>query len=364
MIDNKLSSANVDLMQNIRVIRNFLQATRQRNETKYNTNIRINYFGSYWILFSQLLGNNIYTKLQDSILNNKGTQISDVSLKNEIEKAKIIESNSRSIQVALTKLEEFSFFGGLIHQLKPSVNYSKFPDYSKAIEDIWSDAVNDTLIIQALIACGFSGLKIKNTKMGETYYFGKKGNWDVILTSEEASISSSILLLLDSYNNSSNSSIVDKLVEIKNNWLTINNTDRSYKYYFLKYPEFTSRLNYYVRPNDYEIRMLGTDGVNPLLAYHISPLVLTVCQKIRDNNKCEERYCYNQHSGNSPLILKNGMTLTSTNDGWVINNNDIINEALIAKHNLILINNNYLLTDNAVMDRIEVAVHFINDIYS
>ena len=83
MIDNKLPSANEDLMQNIRVIRNLLQATRQRNETKYNTNIRINNFGSYWILFSQVLGNNIYTKLQDPILNNKGTQISDVSLKNE-----------------------------------------------------------------------------------------------------------------------------------------------------------------------------------------------------------------------------------------------------------------------------------------
>ncbi|MCB0751964.1 MAG: DUF262 domain-containing protein [Ignavibacteriae bacterium] len=110
MIDHKLSNANEALEQNIRVIRNLLQATRQRNETKYNTNIRINNFGSYWMLFRQLLSDDIHTKLQDPILNNKGTQISDPSLKNEVEKAKIIQSNSKNIQVALKGLEEFSFF--------------------------------------------------------------------------------------------------------------------------------------------------------------------------------------------------------------------------------------------------------------
>ncbi|MCB9247040.1 MAG: hypothetical protein H6613_00015 [Ignavibacteriales bacterium] len=109
MIDHKLSNANETLEQNIRVIRNLLQATRQRNETKYNTNIRINNFGSYWMLFRQLLSDDIHTKLQDLILNNKGTQISDPSLKNEVEKAKIIQSNSKNIQVALKGLEEFSF---------------------------------------------------------------------------------------------------------------------------------------------------------------------------------------------------------------------------------------------------------------
>ncbi|MCB9247039.1 MAG: hypothetical protein H6613_00010 [Ignavibacteriales bacterium] len=147
--------------------------------------------------------------------------------------------------------------------------------------------------------------------MGETYYFGRIGNWDTILTSEEPSISTSIFSLIDMYNQSSKTTTVDKLEEIKSNWLNKNQTDRSYKYYFLKYPEFTSKLNYYVWPNDYEIRMLGTEGSNPLVAYHISPFVLTVCKRINDKKVCDEDQCFIQYSGNSPLILKNGVTLTS-----------------------------------------------------
>ena len=363
MIDHKLSNANEALEQNIRVIRNLLQATRQRNETKYNTNIRINNFGSYWMLFRQLLSDDIHTKLQDPILNNKGTQISDPSLKNEVEKAKIIQSNSKNIQVALKGLEEFSFFGGLIHLLKPSLNYSKFPDYFKAIQDIiWNGAVNDTLRIQALIACGFDGLKIKDTKMGETYYFGRIGNWDTILTSEEPSISTSIFSLIDMYNQSSKTTTVDKLEEIKSNWLNKNQTDRSYKYYFLKYPEFTSKLNYYVWPNDYEIRMLGTEGSNPLVAYHISPFVLTVCKRINDKKVCDEDQCFIQYSGNSPLILKNGVTLTSRKEGWEIPKHSLIDSMIIKKYSLALSNDFYFLKDDNKKDRIEIAIEFIKDI--
>lgn len=359
MIDHKLSNATEALEQNIRVIRNLLQATRQRNETKYNTNIRINNFGSYWMLFRQLLSNDIYKKLQDPTLNNKGTQISDTSLKNEIEKAKIFQTASENIQNALVRIEEFPFFGGLIHQLKPSVNYSKLPEYLKAIQDIWNDAVNDTLRIQALIACGFDGLKIKDTKMGETYYFGRFGNWDVILTSEQENISKSILSLIDSYNLSGKTTAVDKLLDIKNNWLAINQTDRTYRYYFLKYPEFISKLNYYVWPNDLEIRMLGTEGSNPLVAYHISPFVLTICRRINDKNVCDENNCYLQYSGNSPLILKNGITMTSKDEGWQIPRHSLIDTAIVTKYSLVTINDFYILKEIDKKDRIEIALEFI-----
>lgn len=362
IIENKLSTATEELKQNIRVIRNLLQATRQRNETKYNTNIRINNFGNYWMLFKQLLSNDIHTKLQDPTLNNKGSQISELSLKNEVEKAKILQSNSKNIQVALKEIEELSFFGGLIHELKPSVNYSKFPDYLKAIEDIWGDTANDTLRIQALIACGFDGLNIRETKMGKTYYFGKEGNWDVILTSEELAVSTSILSLIVAYNQSTKTTVVDKLMEIKNNWLTINNTERSYKYYFLKYPEFTSKLNYYVRPNDYEISMLGSDSSNPLSAYHISPFVLAVCKRINDINICDEKDCYIQYSGNSSLILKNGITLTSKLDGWKIPKHSLIDSNIETKFSLVRENDFYILKDDIKQDRIEKAIDFIKEI--
>lgn len=361
-IDNKITLVNDALKSNIRVIRNLLQATRQRNETKYNTNIRINNFGSYWMLFRQLLSNDIYTKLQDPYLNNKGSQISDASLKNEIEKAEILQANSQNICNDLVGIEEYPFFSGLIHQLEPSINISKYHQYFKAIGEIWDETISDTLIIQALIASGFEGLKIKDTKMGETYYFGRKGNWDVILTSEEAIISKSIILSLDLYTQSNKSTAIDKLEEIKTSWFNKNSTDRSYKYYFLKYKEFTSKLNYFVWPNDYEIRILGTEGSNPLVAYHISPYVLTVCRKINDKNICDEDQCYLQYSGNSPLVLKNGMKMTSKEEGWLIAKHPLIDSSIISKYSLISINDEYILNDNTNKDRIEIAIDFINDI--
>jgi hypothetical protein len=198
--------------------------------------------------------------------------------------------------------------------------------------------------------------------MGETYYFGRKGNWDVILTSEEAIISTSIILLLDLYTQSNKSTAIDKLEEIKTSWFNKYSMDRSYKYYFLKYQEFTSKLNYFVWPNDYEIRMLGTEGSNPLVAYHISPYVLTVCRKINAKNKCDEDQCYLQYSGNSPLVLKNGMKMTSKLEGWLIPKHSLIDSSIISKYSLSSINDEYILNDNTNKDRIEIAIDFINDI--
>ena len=346
----------------MRIIRNLLQATRQRNETKYNTNIRINFFGSYWMLFEQLSITDVYKEIQVPTLNNKSTRISDTSLNNEIEKARILQSNNIIVCNALKNLEELDDFGGLIHQLKPLLNQSKLQNYLQAIKEIWSNSISDTLKIQALIACGFDGLKIKDTKMGETYYFGRNGNWDAVLTSEDSSISTSVLSLLDTYIQSSKSTVEDRLLEIKNIWLDTNKNDRSYKYYFLQYPEFTSKLNYYVWPNDYEIRMLGTEGSNPLVAYHISPFVLTVCKRVNDKNICDINKCYLQYSGNSPLILNNGITLASKSDGWQIPKHSLINSNIEEKFSLVTENDFYILKDDIQKDRIEIAVDFINEI--
>ncbi|RZK10293.1 MAG: hypothetical protein EOO43_20435, partial [Flavobacterium sp.] len=186
MIKHDLSDSNESLKRYVRILRNLLQATRQRNETKYNTNIRINDFGSYWVLFEQLATNNPYQKLQDQSLNNKGTKISDPSLTDEIEKTELLQKGGDNVIASLLELEQLKQFGGLIHLLKPRLNYTKFQSYLNGIKEIWDESISDTYRIQALVACGFDGIQIKeNIKMGETYYFGRKGNWDAVLTSQD-----------------------------------------------------------------------------------------------------------------------------------------------------------------------------------
>jgi len=362
LLKHNLTGVNDGLKYCVRVVRNLLQATRQRNETKYNTNIRINYWSSYWLLFQQLATINVYLYLQEKV-DNKGTQISDSSVKYEIIKSKIILENA-DLKSLLFSLEDFPYFGGLIHQLELQNNTDKVKDYSIAIREIWNNHNSDTLIIQALIACGFFGVYIKNCRMGEMWYFGKKGNWSTILTSEDDKISESIILLLNTYLTQTEDSPEKRLKSIVEKWLTDNKDDRSWKYYFMKYSEFTSKLNYFVNPFNCEIRILGTEGSNPLLAYHISPYVLTVCRQINDNKICDTNDCYLQYSGHSPLILKNGVTITCFEEGWLIDiKKTILSPEVISKYNLEQRDNEYVLKEsNNNDDRIMVLIQLIKEI--
>lgn len=362
LIKFKLTNQDESLKKYVRVIRSLMQATRQRNETKYTTNIRINNFGSYWVLFEQLLTVDVYSKLIDNSINNKGTQISDGSLKYEADKAKILLKNINSTNEALIGLEEFEYFEGLIHLLKPEQLNENYPNYLQYIKEIFDNSISSSLKIRALIACDFGGVYIKNCRMGEMWYFGKNHNWSTILTSEDSKVSSSIIQLLNEYSQIEGNPN-KKLNSIIDTWLINNQDDRSWKHYFIMYPEFTSKLNYYVKHKDNEIRLLGTEGSNPLVAYHISPFVLTVCKQIDNNSICEAKDCYLQFSGHSPLNLKNGVALTSTQEGWSIEYKTVtLSPEIISKYKLDQKDNLFILREIDIRDRIEIAVDFINDI--
>ncbi|RST27609.1 DUF262 domain-containing protein [Chryseobacterium lacus] len=348
-----------DLREYLRISRNLLQARRQKNNTKYNTNVRINDFGNYWKLFSQLLVDKPYDKLLSNKINNKGTDISDQSLTNEIEKAQL-----RQKGICLNKLEEFKYLGGLLQQLLQFINTDNINQLTESIYEIWSDAVSDSLKIKALIASGFEGVYVKDTKMGESWYFGKKENWDYILTNDDQNISGVLQKLILEYSQKVGDT-ESRLREIIQDWLSVNTHDRSWKYYFTKYVQFLSNLNYFVWDNDYNLRSLGTDGSNPLVAYHINPYVLTICKLINDKTICNEHDCYLQYSGTSPLKLRNGLEMYCEEEGWRIMKESINLEGnILSKFNIEEYTIHYLLKDTNDKDRIEIAIDFINDVKS
>lgn len=352
-------SNEIGLQRYSRVIRNLIQATRQRNETKYNTNIRLNVFGSYWLLFEQLATEDPYYLLQHGAVDSRNSQIAEVSLRNEKEKAEMLLTNSLVADIQFG-LEEFKYFEGLIHILKPRQYHGRFNDYLRALTEIWDDSISDTLRIQALIACGFEGLQIRETRMGPTYYFGKKGNWSTILTNEEIAVSESVISLLELYLIQEGKTAENRLKAIIGDWLVENPTNETWKYYFLRYNPFTSQRNYYVWPDDYELSILGTEGSNPLVAYHISPYVLTVCKLINDKQICDETDCYIQYTGNSSLALKNGISLKCLSNGWQVSGKfEKLDSSLISKFSLSPIDHGFLLEEKDGLDRIETAVEFI-----
>ena len=54
--------------------------------------------------------------------------------------------------------------------------------------------------------------------------------------------------------------------------------------------------------------------------------------------------------------------MTCTEEGWIIPNDAIINDSIISKYNLVTMNDQHILKDNDKMDRIEIAIDFINEI--
>lgn len=359
-IDNPQSNET----QYIRIIRNLLQATRQRNDTKYNMNIRINEFGNYLKLFEQLSTKDVYQTICHTIIDNKDTKISDEVLKNEKDKATLIMEGYGN---AIFRLEEFRYFGGLLHCLDPLTNKDKLLDYVEAVREIWSSkSISDILIVRALIASGFRGIYIKNGGMGEMWYFGKTENWSTILTAT-SNVGDCIVKLLDRYLLCAVGTPKEKLETIVAQWKEENADKRNWKHYFMSYDCFlSSRYNYFAWGSGFEIRMLGSEGASPLLAYHISPYVLAVCRAIDDKSICDEAWCYQQYSGNSPLILKNGITLTCTNSGWVINTPEIVipNDVLSAFNIQTNEQGIMLLTENNDMDRVEIAVEFCKSVFT
>jgi hypothetical protein len=169
--------------------------------------------------------------------------------------------------------------------------------------------------------------------------------------------------LIQKYQTTSGSNPTAKLKKIVSDWLSTN-TVWNWEYYFIKYHQMSSNsLNLFAWKNDFEIRSLT--GVN-LVSYHINPYVKTVCLIINDKQICDVGSSYGRWSEESPLLLVNGVTLLSKEDGWWVITPDsfILKTNLIKKYSLKKFENSniYLLTESANKDRIEIAVDFINNL--
>jgi hypothetical protein len=369
-----LKVATEDLRHYLRVIRNLLQATRQRHEIVYRTNVRINSFGKYWILFKQLSENsNVYERLLEEI-DNKGTDISDEALSNEKEKARILVNNSfdPSITQALFRLEECRYFGGLIHNLNPADNVENLPSWAESVREIW--ACNDDAIIAALITCGFFGVYIKPclSGEGELQFFGKKDNWNTILAGQnktDKDLSDPMISLLNKYKAKKQTNRVlnpQEILETIIREFLDSIVVKNWKYYFCKYKEyFLIDTNYYAwyrkwGDDEFELEILSSTSINPLLANHTNPYVKAVSNLLNDTI-CQEHLCRERFSYESRLRLSNGIHLYSKQDGWTISipEGQSIPDELRKKYN---IDDKNTFKETGEKDRIEIAVAFCEEL--
>jgi len=349
-----IKSSSDNLKSFIRVIRNLLQATRQRKDTVYNTNVRINSFGRYWKLINQLMREENVYKCLIGDLSIKDTDISPKAIENEINKAKIILESDNEINFALYSLEEIHSIGGLIHQFQPQKYKANLVQYKSLIGELLSNKDYEPLIIGGLIASGFAGFYTKNCRLGKMRFFGKENKWNTILTSDDSDISNSLIKFFGNFESDDPNDVPKKMQAIIDDYLK-EQSYKSWQYYFLQYPEILARSNYFAWKNDFCLRILGSYGSNPLLAYHINPYVYIISNKL-DDAICEEKDCYSQYSNESGLVLKNGISMICNENGFQIElpKGYILNESIREEFG---IGEDMLLKMDGNVDRIQVAIN-------
>ena len=342
----------------LRFIRNMLESKKQKDYSKHLTHlsslIRLTDFGKYCPLFEAAAKE---TDLEKALIENKITSNTEKeAFSLEVTKASLIKTDEE--KKAIYSLENNLYLKGDLGNFEIRTSFNNITNYSKTFIEIWN-FTNQILINQAIIATGFNGLRNKKCKLGETIFYGTSESWDRILTEVDASQPNWLINFLDQYIQRSEKTIEAKLKGIISNAFS-KLSNNNLLFYLLKYSDFFSELCYFAKKNDFEIRILKSDFSNPLVAYHINPYVLTVCNKINNPNIVDARDCHSIQSEISGLCLKNGISMECKLDGWLINDsNGIIPDTLIKKYKI----NNLLLKHTIQKDRIEIAVDFCNEMY-
>jgi len=264
-----------NLKDKVRVARNLIERIRTLKRGKLTYTATLKYENLHQIIKSfSLVDDNIYTYLINNHLEISGTQITKVSLEQEIKKSKILNNHS-GLKLELEMLEDYHYLKGDLSNFI-SENIEDFKYACNKIPEIFESP--DNLISRSMLVlkdyklwCGWSGGSKK-------YFFGKKNYWDIILTvtnKEYSTINKDFFAqFLLKYKNSNEDlqvMIQDYLSQqAVKNWI----------YYFIKYDEFLSRDNNLSHDNnlfawydDYSLEKMGGPNLN---AFHFNPYLKAV----------------------------------------------------------------------------------------
>jgi len=361
VIQKKINKATPDLNDFVRVIRNLLLRVRQRNDTVYNTNLRVEFLQNQIsdILNSLISDKNIYDLLSsDSQM--KLQSFSTESLNFEKAKANLIKKNP-DVKAIIQELEDNELLKGCVHNFDLENNIDNLQLFNKMFNEIWNTK-DDSLIIRAMLTINDFSIDAGNSKLGEKFFFGNANRWNTILTIVDDKIKEILPKFLSLYYNAKGKNPTLKLQSLIDDWLN-KNDGRNWKYYFIKYPEITSSTNnLYTWKNDFEVRNLIYG--NTLLSYHNNPYIRTVEKEItKQNIKVNS---WGQYADESPMRFENGLQLHCKEKGWriLLPEDYSFPKKLISQFNLeeVTKNKEYLLNETDTKDRVEIAIEFCKKI--
>ena len=357
MIQNNTNIVDDILKDKLRVLRNILLRVRQRNQTKFNSNLRYEYMSGYVNSLIKLIDNDDISSIQSL------SGFSQESLHFEKEKKELINKES-FLKTVINEFEDNLLLQGAIHNIDLFSKPEKSKKYLEAFKEIWSIQDN-SLIIRSLLTIGDYSISTGWSNLGHKWYFGRGENWHTILTYADEKhrdeLKSNITNLIDQYIELALENPIDKLNAIVNNWLE-KNSEKDWLYYFIKYPTITANHSLFIwRTPDSSFEIRSLTG-NSLRAWHINPYIQVVCER------CGIEAGWGKNSEATPLILDN-CEVWSIEDGWHVYMYDgyTLNEKIRSDYDLESKiddegNEYFLLKEMSSKDRIETAIEFINAI--
>lgn len=344
-----------DLVDLLRVARNLLERIRglKQSQLKYTSNLKYENVNSIIKVFTEI-DDNIYNELVSKNIDLTGSQITKTSLTQEIKKAEVI--NSTSLKDKIFKLEDYKY-------LKGDISNFLFEDIellslaSEYIPTIYKD--KDELIARAMLSVSDYRLWRGWAGGSSKYFFGKKGYWEILLSSDNKDYYKKFLLSYQ-LNKFSLQSMIDQY--------SINSIEKDWRYYFIKYENFLNKYekishdnNIFAWYDDYSMEKMGGTNLN---AYHVNPYLKTVAIIANIH------YNVYKWDGYSKLQIRGKIKeLYSEMDGWRILFSESIDKDL--QRSLIKdfelqesYSDSYLMNIFQDKDRVERMVEFLEVIKS
>ena len=331
-----------------RVVRNLIIRVRSLKSFNYQTDFR---YGRNAVPFVQFVRDKLLTaddvyKVLPSLTGISA--VSEENLKDEIEKAKLINTNAEN-KIKIHRLEDMDIFRGCIHNIMKllkeeqeetgkkaeaagkeeveesaeiekstetgKVKVSEKMDLAECFAEIFS-LQNTSSAARALLSIGDYGIRLGGSVLGDRYYYGSKDNWHTILTTRKNRQYSEIFCkLIRQYRAAKAKKPSGKLKEI-----AVHNSSGlssgQWRYYFVKYPavlEHDNLLFAFENHREKSIKMHRMNG-KTLNGYHIVPLYLEIARQL-GTEKCDAQCCWGINSEEGAVVLNCGVDITINDSG-------------------------------------------------
>lgn len=374
-IETKTLFPDKKLKDFIRITRNLLSRTRQVNTSRrieFTSNLRLPNFFEYSNFIVELIqlikvnpSKNVLQLFTENTLKGFTKDVLDA------EKSKVISIlKNITTEESIIKLEEHFYLEGITDNF--DIEAVDIENYVNAFYEIWEfKEMNNSLLVRALVTHGDFSVKTHDySSLGAIWYFGSEEGWNRILTTtdktEQVKIKTNINSFLKEYITLTEKTIAEKLYIMVNNF---NPTDKDWIYYFVKYPEITSRIDDNINlftwndKNGFNINSVGNSGKQPLASYHMNPYLATIKERFSKENKVK-KYHGRYTDQLSCLGLPKEVTIYCSDEGYDIYNIEKHKEfdSLVKNFNLIKASNYYVLKESITKDKIEIAIDFCQEV--